>query len=100
MRGINGPYYTRSLRVNGRVVREYVGGGPVGRLTSQIDDVERLEKCAATRRLREERTRLREPETLADDLARLADLVARATLLAAGYRRHDRGEWRRRREQA
>jgi hypothetical protein len=28
----------------------------------------------------------------------LADLLARAALVAAGYHRHDRGAWRRRRE--
>jgi hypothetical protein len=32
-------------------------------------------------------------------LAEAIDVVARAALLAAGYRQHKRGEWRRRREQ-
>jgi hypothetical protein len=33
-------------------------------------------------------------------LAERTDLAARAALLAAGYRQHKRGEWRRRRGQA
>jgi hypothetical protein len=31
-------------------------------------------------------------------LAELADLLVRAALVAAGYHRHDRGNWRKRRE--
>ena len=34
-----------------------------------------------------------------DDLDELADLLARAALVAAGYRQHHRGEWRKRRAQ-
>ena len=34
------------------------------------------------------------------ELAEAADLLARAALLAAGFHRHKRGEWRKRREHA
>jgi len=32
-----GPYYTRSRRVNGRVVREYIGTGPQAEQIAQED---------------------------------------------------------------
>lgn len=93
-----GLYYTRSRKVNGRVVREYVGGGVLGQLAARIDaeDRQRREEQAAA--WREERERLEELAGLVDELSKDAEIIARAVLLAAGFRRHKRGEWRRRRE--
>ncbi len=95
-----GRYYTRSKKVNGRVVREYVGGGLVGELVARIDALERERRQLDAAALRAEKA---EQAALAADVAAVFDrveLVARAALLAAGYRRHKRGEWRKRREHA
>lgn len=38
-----GLYYTRSKKVNGEVVRKYVGGGVLGELASQMDTLKRIQ---------------------------------------------------------
>ncbi|HVK16391.1 MAG TPA: hypothetical protein VM533_05535 [Fimbriiglobus sp.] len=88
-----GLYYTRSRRENGRVVREYVGGGLAGQLAAQLDADERAVRLAEQVADRAERE---EVSTLDAPLAEL-DLLAEAALLSAGYHRHNRGDWRRRR---
>ena len=93
-----GRYYTRSRKVNGRVVREYVGGGALGELAALMDTQERQRREEEAAAWREERERLEELADLVDELCEAVETVARATLLAAGFRQHNRGEWRRRRD--
>lgn len=93
----DGRYYTRSRRENGRVIREYVGGGLVGQYASQLDAIERdtrltQRECERTRR---EESEVRDQEL--EHLEELADLVVRAVLASAGFHQHHRGEWRKRR---
>jgi hypothetical protein len=92
-----GKSYTRSKKVNGRVVREYVGCGRVGELVAQLDALERLQRAEEREAKREEKARQEEFDALLDDLNDVADLMAYAAMAAAGYRRHNRGEWRKRR---
>jgi len=93
-----GAYYTRSRKVNGRVVREYVGGGALGELAALIDAQERQRREEEAAAWQEERERLEELAGLVDEFCEAVETVARATLLAAGFRQHNRGEWRRRRD--
>jgi hypothetical protein len=91
-----GRYYTRSKKVNGRVVREYVGRGPVAELATLADAERRAlreARAAAWRRQKEELAAL---DDRVQALCDLADLVVTAALLAAGYHRPKR-EWRKRR---
>ena len=97
-RGTNGPYYTRSRRVGGRVVREYVGKGPIGEIAARMDAKERAERQATADALRAERRRMEDMESQLKDLCRLVNAVVSASLQAAGYHRHNKGEWRRRRD--
>jgi hypothetical protein len=93
-------YYYRTLRVGGRPRRVYVGaaGSPAAELAAAADDLRRLGREVATRERRAERERLRDTEAPLLALCELTDVLTRAALLAAGYHRHDRGEWRRCRE--
>ena len=93
----NGRYYTRSRRVNGRVVREYVGGGPAGELVAQMDALDRQKRDDERAILRAEREELEALDAPLAELNELAGLVARAALAAAGYVQHKRGEWRKKR---
>ncbi len=93
----NGRYYTRSKRVNGRVVREYVGGGRVGELVARMYALERDKREAERQCARLEREEIAELDAPLDELNQLADLLARAALLAAGYVQHNRGAWRKKR---
>ena len=93
-----GLYYTRTRKVNGRQVREYIGSGPAGELAAALDAQRRAERQARLEQRREERreeeARLEAADATLVGLCGGSDLLARAALLAAGFREH-RGEWRR-----
>jgi hypothetical protein len=94
-----GRYYTRSRKVGGRVVREYVGTGRLAELAAQLDDLER-EKQQAERAARQAvRAALDALDAELKVLCQTADLLARAALVATGFHQHKRGEWRKRRGQ-
>jgi hypothetical protein len=92
-----GFYYTRSRKVNGQVIREYVGGGVLGQLAAQMDAEERRQKEEEKTYWREERERLEALDSLMEELYEAAEVLAKAALLAADYHQHKRGEWRKRR---
>jgi hypothetical protein len=93
----NGRYYTRSKRVNGRVVREYIGGGRAGELVAQMDAIDREKRETARQCTRLEREEIAQLDAPLEELNELADRLDRAALLAAGYVQHSRGEWRKKR---
>src|SRR4051812_41880105 len=92
-----GCYYTRSKKVNGRVVREYFGCGEVGELVAQMDALDRQEREIERDIARRKRADQDALDAQMDQLNELADLLAGAALMVAGYRRHNRGEWRKQR---
>jgi hypothetical protein len=94
-----GRYYTRSRRSpkDGRVLREYVGSGPLAELAAEADRTKR--ELALSERKREE-AELERLEALAApvfELSEAAEILAHAHLIAAGYHRH-KGEYRRARD--
>lgn len=82
-------YSYRSIRRGGRVLTEYLGTGPLAQLLSQQREAERA-RVRAERQADAERTRL------VVEWSRWVDGVVRTALEAAGYHRHERGEWRKR----
>ncbi|HET6456539.1 MAG TPA: hypothetical protein VFI02_19210 [Armatimonadota bacterium] len=97
MRGGCGPYYTRSRRVNGRIIREYVGKGYMGELASAMDEIDRTEQQAKAEALRTQIGQLDRIEEMVEAVYSTADEITVSSLESAGYHRHHRGEWRKRR---
>lgn len=79
-------YYTRSVKVNGRVRRQYFGCGLAGQVAADMDAHDRAERQARLDALRE----LRRTTALADPLdGLLADWIAllmQVVLMPRGYR--------------
>jgi hypothetical protein len=90
-------YYYRVRKEGGRVVREYFGKGEPAELMARIDAINRADREAERKTRRAEKAELEALDAGVKELDELADLLARAALLAAGYRQHKRGEWRRKR---
>ncbi|WP_406699145.1 hypothetical protein V5E97_09725 [Singulisphaera sp. Ch08] len=92
-------YYYRSVRVGSRVRSVYKGGGEIGELFAEISEFNRTTR----RKLREadlhdvEHFQEEQRELGFDSFHRRVENLARAALEAAGYRRHKRSEWRKRR---
>ncbi len=80
------------------MVREYVGGGLLGQLAARMDAEERMKREEEAAAWKEERERMEALMAPIEELCEGAEVLVRATLLAAGFHRHNRGEWRKRRE--
>ncbi len=94
-----GRYYTRSRKVDGRVIREYVGTGLVGELAAGRDAAERRELAKPGAAIRAERKRLEPAESALAAFDAAAEALTRTALVTHGYHRHHRGAWRKRRGQ-
>ena len=95
-RGRGSSYYTRSKWKDGRVLREYVGTGPLAEFVALDDELKRLQKEEEAAYRREERERLEQSAGFLRELEEACKVLTWAHLLAAGCRKR-RGEWRRRR---
>jgi hypothetical protein len=88
-------YYYKSERQGGRVTSTYFGAGLPAQAVAIMDQEAREEREAARAAWEEERGWMDEEECAAREMFERVEAVAEAALLAAGYRRHNRGEWRR-----
>jgi hypothetical protein len=94
----NHTYYYRSRKVGGHVLKEYIGSGATADLIAAHDEAERERRSADRERVRAEARRLAELAAGDETLARAVDALTAAALMAAGYRQHARGAWRRQRD--
>src|SRR5215470_9477783 len=86
-------FYYRSQRVNGRVIKKYLGTGYAAQQAYEIDQQRQEEK-------KQERAMRKEIEALdhqTNSLWNMTKTLVKAHLLVAGYHQHHRGEWRKRR---
>ncbi len=86
-RARGGRYYTRSRRVEGRVVREYVGCGIAGELAAQADQEARRIQETIRAAERAERKALEDIEQVLVSYNRAADGLTAGVLSNAGYHR-------------
>jgi len=92
-----GKYYTSSHREHGRIVREYYGTGDLGQLAADVDALGVQTRLFEREDRAKERDRIAATEDPLVEFDRAVDLAISAELFVAGYHRHDRGPWRRRR---
>lgn len=90
-----GRYYTRSRRSpeDGRVLREYVGSGPLAEIVAASERTKRELAEAERKREKRELERLEALAAPVEELSEAAEILAHAHLIAAGYHRH-KGEYR------
>ncbi len=97
MGGDKGKYYSRSKKVNGRIVREYVGSSYVARLSAQLDEIERERRQLAKANAKFAMDCADALDASLKEFEDLAELIAKLALVATGHHQHQRSEWRRRR---
>ena len=86
--GTTGRYYFHSVKVDGKVVKKYIGrtGDPVAEVIAKGDSLDRAEAAAAVAEVRFEQARYRNLEPLLIAFSAGVQEVNEITLLACGYR--------------
>jgi hypothetical protein len=97
-RGAKGvKYYYRSRRdVNGRVVKEYLGRGEKARAAAKADRERRAQEESVDQSIHEVMGMLTAVDRRTALLGTAAQLLLEATLLGAGFHRHNYKRWRKR----
>jgi hypothetical protein len=89
-----GRYYTRSKRVNGQVVREYIGTGALAEAMAKLDALDRVGRQIDADAWREAKSNAVERREAVRALAVLIDDVVAVELGGCEFHEH-KGEWRR-----
>ncbi len=96
--GSSGRYYYRARKVNGRVVKEYVGTGDLADALAGLDALDRQSAALRAEEQHQEWERRAALDTTVDKFSRVVDGIVVAALEQAGYHQHARGAWRRKRD--
>jgi hypothetical protein len=89
-------YYYRGTRRHGGVTKEYLGTGPCADLCAAEDAVWQAQRRAAAETWRQEQAVFKALDSQITTWWYAGTTAIKATLYAAGYYQHDRGEWRKR----
>ncbi len=90
-------YYYQWKRVGGKPHAQYLGTGSAAELVAAAVELRQIDRETQARQQKEERARHEKTQAPLRQLCQVTDVLARASLVAAGFYRHDRGEWRHRR---
>jgi hypothetical protein len=90
-------YWYRSIRRGGRVTREYMGSGAWQAVAAQLEYLDRLHAADEKRHCTAEREDFAAFDERINAASRLVEAAMHGALEAAGYHRHARGHWRKRR---
>jgi hypothetical protein len=88
-------YYTRTRRLNGRRVRLYYGSGERAEQAAAEDEYRQALRTLTRNAIKRHVNRFAAPDAILARLEGMTRCLTRASLLAAGFRQHDLGEWRR-----
>ena len=95
-----GEYYVRAFRRGGRMVREYVGSGWLAEYAAAIDELKRARRAQRSASRSMEIEQLDLLEMMIADYGKTVEVAAGENLALAGYKCHQRGEWRKTRASA
>jgi hypothetical protein len=90
-------YYYHKVRTGNRVSSVHDGSGELAFLAQQLGICLRREKCLARLEERDAVEAIKRGDQLVSVCCEGINAIAREAIEAAGYHRHDREKWRRRR---
>jgi hypothetical protein len=93
----NRRYYTRSRRIKGKLTRSYIGKGLEAEIAAAIDAANRAQRKVKSDAHRALFAHIEMLDSLTREMEESVRVLVEAVLLVAGYHRHDRGKWQKRR---
>ena len=90
-------YFYRSVSVGGRSRKQYFGAGPAAELAAAADQQRQHLRVGERSGLRATEQAVDHACSLLHEAGQWTEVLVQAALLLAGFHRHDRGNWRRRR---